>query len=355
MKIAEKKKLKKQESQTKNSDARMIKVAINGFGRIGRLFFRAAMQNQEFKSKFEIVAINDLTDAKTLAHLLKYDSSFGTLQDNVTSSETTLAFNGSEIKILAVKDPLQLPWKDYGVELVIESSGLFTERNEALKHITAGAKKVIISAPAKNPDATIVMGVNQEKYNPSMQIVSMASCTTNSIAPPLKVVIDEFKIIKGFLTTAHAYTNDQRILDLPHKDLRRARAAAINTIPTSTGAAKAIYEVIPELKGKMDGISLRVPVPVGSISDLTLQLEKTVTKEQINEALKKASETRMKGIMRYSEEELVSSDIKGETHTAIIDGKLTNTIGDLAKIFSWYDNEYGYSTKLVELSNYIYK
>ncbi|MCL5011403.1 MAG: type I glyceraldehyde-3-phosphate dehydrogenase [Candidatus Marsarchaeota archaeon] len=333
----------------------MIKVAINGFGRIGRLFFRIAMQNEEFKSKFQIVAINDLTDAKTLAHLLKYDSNFGTLKDNITNSETTLAFNGTEIKILAVKDPLQLTWKEYGVDLVIESSGLFTERNEALKHVTAGAKKVLITAPAKNPDATIIMGVNQEKYNNSMQIVSMASCTTNSIAPPLKVIMDEFKIIKGFLTTAHAYTNDQRILDLPHKDLRRARAAAINTIPTSTGAAKAIYEVIPELKGRMDGIALRVPVSVGSISDLTLQLEKQATKEQINESLKKASETKMKGVMKYSEEELVSSDIKGESHTSIIDGKLTNAIGDMAKIFSWYDNEYGYSTKLVELANYMYK
>jgi glyceraldehyde 3-phosphate dehydrogenase len=333
----------------------MVRVAINGFGRIGRLFFRIAMRNEQFKQKFQVVAINDLTDAKTLAHLLKYDSSFGVLNDNVTSSETTLAFNGSEIKVLAVKDPLQLPWKDYGVDLVIESSGLFTERNEALKHVTAGAKKVLITAPAKNADATIIMGVNQEKYDSSMQVISMASCTTNSIAPPLKVMVDEFKIVKGFLTTAHAYTNDQRILDLPHKDLRRARAAAVNIVPTSTGAARAIHEVIPELKGKMDGIALRVPVPVGSISDLTLQLEKPASKEQVNEALKKASETKMKGVMKYSEEELVSSDIKGESHTSIIDGKLTNAIGDLVKIFAWYDNEYGYSTKLVELVNYMYK
>ncbi len=336
----------------------VVKIAINGFGRIGRMILRCAYYNEEFRKNFQVTAINDLTSPEALAYLLKHDSVHGTFNENITFSDTTIAINGDEpMRVYAEKDPLSLPWKDDGIEYVIESTGLYTDRLGASKHITSGARKVIVSAPGKDMDATIVMGVNHNQYNNERHnIVSMGSCTTNSIAPPLKVMLDEFGIKQGFMTTVHSYTNDQRILDLPHRDFRRARAAAVNVIPTTTGAAKAIGEVIPELKGKLDGISLRVPTPCGSISDLTLDLEKEVTKEDVNNALKKASEGSMKGVMKYSEEDLVTTDIINETHTAIIDSKLTNVVGgkgNFTKIFSWYDNEYGFSAKVVELANYM--
>ncbi|MEM4390090.1 MAG: type I glyceraldehyde-3-phosphate dehydrogenase [Candidatus Micrarchaeia archaeon] len=329
----------------------MPKIAINGFGRIGRLFLRAAFRDKAFWKKFDIVAINDLTDAKTLAHLLKYDSVHGIFEAKVEAKDNEISVDGRRIRVLAEADPAKLPWKELGIDIVIESSGKFTDREGASKHLTAGAKKVLVTAPAKGPDATLVPGVNIDLYNADEHhICSMASCTTNSLAPVLKVLDENFKIKHGFITTCHAYTNDQRILDVAHRDLRRARAAAMNIIPTTTGAAKAIGEVIPSLKGKMDGIALRVPVPDGSITDIVVEVEKPTTREEVNKVLKAAAEGPLKGILQYTEEPLVSSDIIGNPHTAIIDGLLTNVVdGTMIKVLSWYDNEWGFSVKLLEL------
>ncbi len=324
----------------------MSKIAINGFGRIGRLVLREMVS----RGGYDVVAINDLTDAATLAHLLKFDSAHGRFKGSVEAKEGAIVVDGKEIKVFAEKNPANLPWKELGVEFVIESTGVFTSKEKAMPHIEAGAKKVLITAPAKGTvDATIVLGVNDEVLTPEMQIVSNASCTTNSIAPIIKVLNDNFKIVKGYLTTVHAYTNDQRILDLPHKDLRRARAAAANTIPTSTGAAKAVGLVIPELKGKLDGIAMRVPVVDGSITDLTMIVEKETTSAEVNAVIKRACENELKGIVEYSEEELVSSDIIGTKVSGILDSKLTSAMGNLVKVCAWYDNEYGYSCRVVDL------
>ncbi len=335
----------------------MMNLAINGFGRIGKLFFKAAIQNEQFCKTFTVVAVNDITDTKTLAHLLKYDSNFGRFNGDISYDAQSLTVNGQKIRITAERDPANLPWKSMNVDYAVESTGLFTNRDAAAKHLSAGAKRVIISAPATNPDITIVMGVNDEKYDSKThKLVSMASCTTGSLAPPAKVLNDNFGIEKGFMTTVHAYTNDQRTLDLPHSDLRRARAAALSIIPTTTGAAKAIGDVVPELKGKLDGLALRVPVPDGSITDLTCTLTKEVTKEDVNKALKSAAEGKMKGVMAYTEEPIVSRDIVGDTHSATIDGQSTLVIGgkgNLVKIFSWYDNEWGYSNRLVDLAKFM--
>ncbi|PIJ60709.1 type I glyceraldehyde-3-phosphate dehydrogenase [Mesotoga sp. H07.pep.5.3] len=325
----------------------MHKVGINGFGRIGRLVFREMVKRGEF----DVVAINDLTDAATLAHLLKYDSVHGRFKGSVEAKEGAIVVNGKEVKVFAEKNPANLPWKDLGVELVIEATGVFRSREKTMPHVDAGAKKVLITAPAKGEvDATIVLGVNDEVLKPEMKIVSNASCTTNSIAPIIKILNDNFGIEKGYLTTVHAYTNDQRILDLPHSDLRRARTAAANTIPTSTGAAKAVGLVIPELKGKLDGMAMRVPVTDGSITDLTVVLKKDTTAKEVNELVKKAAENELKGIVEFTEEELVSSDIVGTTVSAIFDSKLTAVMGNLVKVCSWYDNEYGYSCRVVDLA-----
>jgi glyceraldehyde 3-phosphate dehydrogenase len=324
-----------------------MRVAINGFGRIGRNFFRIANGVEGI----EIVAINDITDTKTLAHLLKYDSVHGIYDADIKATEDSIIVNGKEIKITAIKDPAQLPWKDLNVDIVIESTGLFTKREDAQKHLEAGAKKVIISAPAKNPDITIVLGVNQEAYDPANHnIISNASCTTNALAPVVKVLQKEFGIKYGYMVTTHAYTNDQRILDLPHKDLRRARAAAVNIVPTTTGAAKALGEVIPEVKGKLDGTARRVPVADGSLIDLTVVVEKETTVEEVNAAMKKYAEGEMKGILAYCEDPVVSSDIVGNPASSIFDSLLTQVIGgNLVHVASWYDNEYGYSTRLKDL------
>jgi glyceraldehyde 3-phosphate dehydrogenase len=334
-----------------------IKLAINGFGRIGRQFLKASFQNPEFMQKFEVVAVNDLTDAKTLAHLAKYDSVHRTWDASVTASETTLAVNGKEIRILAEKDPAKLPWKSLGVDYVVESTGLFTDRSGASKHLEAGAKKVLISAPAKDPDVTVVPGVNLDWYDPAAHhLVSMGSCTTNSIAPMARVLQDSFGIKRGYMTTVHAYTNDQRILDLPHKDLRRARAAALSTIPTVTGAAKALGIVVPEVAGKLDGLALRVPVACGSITDLKVELDRDVTKEEVNRAFWAAANGPMKGVMRYTEDPLVSQDVVDDPHTCIIDGLLTNVLGgrgNLVNTFAWYDNEWAFSVKMVETLLYM--
>ena len=330
----------------------MSKIAINGFGRIGRLVLREMFS----RGGYDVVAINDLTDAATLAHLLKFDSAHGRFKGTVEAKEGAIVVDGKEIKVFAEKNPANLPWKELGVEFVIESTGVFTSKEKAMPHIEAGAKKVLITAPAKGTvDATIVLGVNDEVLTPEMQIVSNASCTTNSIAPIIKVLNDNFKIVKGYLTTVHAYTNDQRILDLPHKDLRRARAAAANTIPTSTGAAKAVGLVIPELKGKLDGIAMRVPVVDGSITDLTMIVEKETTAAEVNAVIKKACENELKGIVEYSEEELVSSDIIGTKVSGILDSKLTSAMGNLVKVCAWYDNEYGYSCRVVDLTDRMLK
>ncbi|MEM4650125.1 MAG: type I glyceraldehyde-3-phosphate dehydrogenase [Candidatus Bathyarchaeia archaeon] len=335
----------------------IYRLAINGFGRIGRCFFRASLNNEMFKKKFSIVAVNDLTDAKTLAHLLKYDSIFKTLNVNITVKGNTIKVGDNEFLVLKDSNPENLPWKSLEVDYVLESTGLFTTREGAEKHLKAGAKKVIISAPAKNPDVTIVMGVNEEIYNPKQhKIISMASCTTGSLAPVIKILNEKFGVEAGFITTCHAYTNDQRLLDLPHKDLRRARAAALSIIPTTTGAAKAIGEVIPELNGKLDGLALRVPVPNGSITDIVVLLKKEVTKKEVNTVLKEASQKELKNIIEYTEEPIVSIDIIGNPHSAIIDGLSTNVIGGkgkLVKILSWYDNEWGFSSRLVDLLIYI--
>lgn len=327
-----------------------IKVGINGFGRIGRHFLRASSGYP-----IEVVAINDLTDPKTLAHLLKYDSVHGPFKGDVAAKEEGLIFNGRDIRVLAKKDPLDLPWKDLGVDVVIESTGVFTKREDAEKHLKAGARKVIISAPAKGPDVTIVLGVNEKSYdNSKHNIISNASCTTNCLAPVVKVLHDSFRIQKGYMVTVHAYTNDQRILDFPHKDLRRARAAAVNIIPTTTGAAKAIGEVIPDLKGKLDGSARRVPVADGSLIDLTVIVEKSTSVEEVNRKIKESAEGAMKGYLQYSEEPLVSSDIIGNPHSSIFDAQSTQVMeGNLVHVVSWYDNEWGYSCRLRDLVIYI--
>ncbi|MGE3192999.1 MAG: type I glyceraldehyde-3-phosphate dehydrogenase [Microbacteriaceae bacterium] len=329
-----------------------VKVGINGFGRIGRNFFRAALAKG---SDLEIVAVNDLTDNKTLAHLLKYDTITGRLDGDVTFDETQIIVNGKAIKVFEEKDPANLPWGELGVDLVIESTGRFTKSEDARKHIEAGAKKVIVSAPATGSDvATLVLGVNEETYDPATHdIISNASCTTNCLAPLAKIFMDEFGIERGLMTTVHAYTADQNLQDGPHSDLRRARAAAANIIPTSTGAAKALGLVIPELVGKLDGYALRVPVITGSITDLTVTATKPVTVEAINAAYKKAAEGKYKGILKYTEDEIVSSDIAGDPHSSIFDAKLTKVIGDQVKVASWYDNEWGYSNRLVDITEYV--
>ncbi|MGB9959473.1 MAG: type I glyceraldehyde-3-phosphate dehydrogenase [Candidatus Bathyarchaeales archaeon] len=325
-----------------------IRVAINGFGRIGRLLFRAAIERN---ANIDFVAINDVTDAKTLAHLLKYDSVHGRFNADIQVKDNSIIVNGKELKVLSQKDPAQLPWKDLDVYLAVESTGLFTKREDASKHLQAGAKKVLISAPAENPDITIVLGVNHDKYDPvNHNILSNASCTTNCVAPVTKVLQENFGVKAGLMTTAHAYTNDQRIHDLVHKDLRRARAAALSIIPTTTGAARAAGLVLPELKGKLDGIALRVPVPNVSITDLTVVLEKNATKEEINAAFKKAAEGSLKGILAYTEEPIVSVDVNHSTYSAVVDGLSTMVVnGNLAKVLAWYDNEWGFSCRMVEL------
>lgn len=328
-----------------------IKVGINGFGRIGRNVLRAALNNDQI----EIVAVNDLTDANMLAHLLKYDSVHGVLQETVEVNGDNLIVDGREIKVLAERDPAQLPWSDLGVDIVVESTGRFTKREDAAKHLDAGAKKVIISAPGKDEDITIVMGVNEENYDPNNHhVISNASCTTNCLAPFAKVLHDEFGIRRGMMTTIHSYTNDQQILDLPHKDYRRARAAAENIIPTTTGAAKAVALVLPELKGKLNGMAMRVPTPNVSIVDLVAELDKEVTVEEVNSAFKKAAEGKLKGILDYNEEPLVSRDYNGNPASSTIDGLSTMVMeGNMVKVVSWYDNEAGYSHRVVDLINYI--
>jgi len=334
-----------------------VKVGINGFGRIGRLVYRAALEKGT--KDLDFVAINDLpVGTKTLAHLLKYDSNFGTLNADVSAKEDALIINGKTLKILSAKSPAEIPWKDYGIELVIESSGVFTEKEKCIGHIlNGGAKKIIISAPAKGQDITIVLGVNEKNYDPKKHnIISNASCTTNCLAPMAKVLLDNFGVESGLMTTIHSYTNDQRILDLPHKDLRRARAAAVSMIPTSTGAAKAIGEVLPELKGKLDGLAIRVPTPDVSLTDLTCILKKDATVESINEAFKKASETSLQGILQYLTEPLVSKDFYGSNFSCIFDAELTKVIeGKLVKILGWYDNEWAYSCRVVDLAEFIVK
>jgi glyceraldehyde 3-phosphate dehydrogenase (phosphorylating) len=330
-----------------------LRVAINGFGRIGRNFFRTSWAHKELK----IIAINDLTDAKTLAHLLKYDSVHGIFRSDVKTGSGSITVDEDEINVLAVMEPEKLPWNDLGIDVVIESTGRFVDRPSATKHLEAGAKWVIISAPAKEPDATICMGVNEETLDPAKhKIISNASCTTNCLAPVAKVIHNEFGIVRGLMTTIHSYTNDQRILDLPHKDLRRARAAALNLIPTTTGAAKAVGLVLPELKGRLNGLSIRVPTPNVSVVDLVTELEKKVTAEEINTALKKAAEGPLKGILLYSEEALVSTDLNGNPHSSIVDATSTMVLeGKMAKVLSWYDNEWGYSTRLRDLILYVGK
>ena len=329
----------------------VTKVGINGFGRIGRNVFRAALGNPAV----DIVAVNDLTDAETLAHLLKYDSIHGILDADVKAQDGNIVVNGKVIKVLAERDPASLPWGQLGVQVVVESTGRFTDGDKAAAHLKAGAKKVIISAPAKGEDITIVMGVNQQKYDSQKHnVISNASCTTNCLAPFAKVLHENFGIKHGLMTTVHSYTNDQQILDLPHKDLRRARAAGMSIIPTTTGAAKAVALVLPELKGKLNGFAMRVPTPNVSITDLVVELDKPVTAEAINAALKKAAEGELKGIMAFSEEPLVSKDFNGNPHSSIVDGLSTMVVeGSMAKVVSWYDNEWGYSNRVVDLIKYI--
>ena len=329
-----------------------VKVGINGFGRIGRLVYRAGLNNKNI----DFVAVNDLpVGTKTLAHLLKYDSTFGTLKDEVKTTDTSLIVNGKEVKIISHKSPAESPWKALGVEIVVESTGLFTEKEKAQGHLAGGAKKVIISAPAKDEDVTIVMGVNENMYDSKKHnIISNASCTTNCLAPLAKVLLDNFGIKHGLMTTIHSYTNDQKILDLPHKDLRRARSAAVSMIPTSTGAAKAIGAVLPQLKGKMDGYAMRVPTPDVSITDLTCELEKATSIADINAAFKKAASGAMSHILEYSEAPLVSSDFVGNPKSCIFDPELTKVIdGNFVKVLGWYDNEWGYSNRVVDLIEFI--
>lgn len=334
-----------------------VKVAINGFGRIGRNVLRAIVTNPKKYGDIDLVSINDLTDAKTLAHLFKYDSIFGIFEGDVSFAENTVIVNGKSIKVHSEKDPKQLPWKQEGIDVVIESTGLFTDKEKAMAHVNAGAKKVIISAPAKGEDITIVMGVNQDKYNKEKHvIISNASCTTNCLAPVVKVLNDSFKIQRGLMTTIHSYTNDQRILDLPHKDLRRARAAALSMIPTTTGAARAVTLVIPELKGKLDGGAIRVPTPDVSIVDFVCTVEKKVTEQDVNKAFKDAANGPMKDVLQFCEDELVSIDFTGNSHSSIVDAALTKVMdGNMIKVMSWYDNEWAYSVRVVDLALYIMK
>ena len=324
------------------------RVGINGFGRIGRNFFRAALEQG---ADIEIVAVNDLTDNKTLAHLLKYDSITGRFQGEVSYDDEGIVVNGKHIKVLAQRNPADLPWGELGVEVVVESTGFFTDGEKAKAHLDAGAKKVVISAPAKNVDGTFVMGVNEDKYDgDTMNIVSNASCTTNCLAPLAKVLEENFGIERGIMTTIHSYTGDQRVLDAPHKDLRRARAAALNMIPTKTGAAQAVALVLPELEGKFDGLAVRVPTPTGSLTDLTFIAKKEVSVEAVKAAVKAAAEGELKGVLEYTEDPIVSSDIVGDPHTSIFDATETKVIGNLVKVLSWYDNEWGYSNALVRLT-----
>ena len=337
---------------TSSKDTFMINVGINGFGRIGRNFFRACLTNPNIN----IVGINDLTPNETLAHLLKYDSILGRLGLPVTFTDDSITVDGKTIKVFSERDPANLPWASVKADVVVESTGIFTKAADAQKHITAGAKKVIISAPATDEDITIVMGVNHTQYDGAKHnIISNASCTTNCLAPMAKVLQDNWGIVKGLMTTIHAYTNDQPILDFPHKDLRRARAAALNMIPTSTGAAKAISLVMPELKGKLDGYAMRVPVPTGSATDLTVELEKEATAAEINAAMKAAAEGPLKGYLSYTEDPIVSSDIVTDPSSCVFDSGLTKVIGNQVKVVGWYDNEWGYSNRLVDLIDYVGK
>jgi glyceraldehyde 3-phosphate dehydrogenase len=331
----------------------VVKVGINGFGRIGRNFFRAALASN---ANIEVVAVNDLTDIETLAHLLKYDSILGRLNLPVTHNENSITVGSKTFRVFAEKDPAALAWGSVGADIVIESTGRFTKASDAGKHMVGGAKKVVISAPATDEDVTLVLGVNDGAYDPAKHnIISNASCTTNCLAPMAKVLHETFGIVRGFMTTVHAYTNDQVILDFPHKDLRRARAAATNIIPTSTGAAKAIGLVLPELKGKLDGYALRVPVPTGSVTDLTVELSKETTAAEVNAAMKKAAEGPLKGILYYTEDPIVSTDIVTDSHSCIFDAGITKVIGNQVKVAGWYDNEWGYSNRLVDLMTFIGK
>lgn len=329
----------------------MVKIGINGFGRIGRCILRAGFGRKDI----DFVAVNDLTDAKTLAHLLKYDSVHGKFGREIKAKDNSILVDGKEIKVLSERDPEKLPWSSLGVDLVIESTGRFTDRENSSKHLKAGAKKVIISAPAKDPDVTLVMGVNEKTYDPKKHnIISNASCTTNCLAPIAKVLLDNFGIRRGFMTTVHSYTQDQVLLDFPHKDLRRARAACLSMVPTTTGAASALCLVIPELKGKLDGVAIRVPTPNVSLVDLVVETEKDVTKEEVNAAMKIASEGELKGILGYVDEPLVSSDFNGDPRSSIFDALSTMVLDKrLVKVFSWYDNEWGYSNRIVDLSAYL--
>ncbi|MFF3245638.1 type I glyceraldehyde-3-phosphate dehydrogenase [Streptomyces sp. NPDC002870] len=328
-----------------------IRVGINGFGRIGRNYFRALLEQG---ADIEIVAVNDLGDTATTAHLLKYDTILGRLKAEVTHTADTITVDGHTIKVLSERNPADIPWGELGVDIVIESTGIFTKKADAEKHIAGGAKKVLISAPAKNEDITIVMGVNQDKYDAANHhVISNASCTTNCVAPMAKVLLENFGIVKGMMTTVHAYTNDQRILDFPHSDLRRARAAAENIIPTTTGAAKATALVIPELAGKLDGIAMRVPVPTGSVTDLVIELEREVTKDEVNTAFQKAAEGQLKGIVDYTEDPIVSSDIVNWPASCTFDSSLTMVQGKNVKVIGWYDNEWGYSNRLVDLTVFV--
>ena len=328
-----------------------VKVGINGFGRIGRNYFRAAKAKG---ADLDFVAVNDITDAKTLAHLLEYDSVLGRLPYDIKATEDSISVDGDEFQVLAERDPGALPWKDLGVEIVVESTGLFTEREKAEKHLEAGAQKVLISAPAKGEDITIVLGVNGDQYDATQHhVISNASCTTNCVVPMASVLEDAFGIDRALMTTCHAYTNDQNLLDLPHKDLRRARAAAINIVPSSTGAAKATSLAIPKLKGRMDGMSFRVPVPDGSVTDLVAILDREVTVDEVNEAFRRESGGRLQGILEYSEDPLVSSDIVGDAHSCVFDAQSTMAIGNMVKVIGWYDNEWGYSNRLVDLTEMV--
>ena len=331
----------------------MIKIAINGFGRIGRPVFRRILENHP---DLEVVAINDLTDNETLAHLLKYDSLYGRYDKKVDSTKDSISVDGKKFKVFEQADPEKLPWKELGVDVVLECTGYFTKLEDAKKHIKAGAKKVIISAPGKSEGIPgFVLGVNEDKYDSNDDVIDMGSCTTNCLAPIAKVLNDAFKIKTGFMTTIHSYTNDQRILDLPHKDLRRARAAAVNIVPTTTGATKAIGKIIPELDNILDGIALRVPVPVVSVLDLVVEVEKSTTAKEVNEALKKAGNKELKGILKVEEEPLVSSDYIGDTYSAVVDASLTDVHDTLIKIIGWYDNEYAYACRLAEFAEFVGK
>jgi len=328
----------------------MVRIAVNGLGRIGRSFLKIALDK-----KLDIVAVNDLGDINSLVYLIKYDSVYGNYENKVEAGKDFIKINNKKIKVFSEKDPENLPWKELDVDIVIESTGVFTDREGANKHLKAGAKKVIISAPGKNPDITVVLGVNENQLRKEHKIISMGSCTTNCLAPIVKVLNDGFGIEKGYMTTVHAYTNDQAILDAPHKKLRRGRAGAMNLIPTTSGATTSVTEVIPKLKGKLDGLAIRAPVACGSITDFVAILKKSVTREQVNEALKKASQQKLKGILYYSEDELVSSDIIRNPNSSIVDSILTQANGNLVKVLSWYDNEYGYSCRLVDLVKLLLK